>query len=242
MAKSQNSDSDDSFQKSNCSSCCNLSYKTRGVMTVVGAVILMLYLGCFFLWANISIYVLSYFHEFHPDSSYGFIFIVDSMLVLFNWCGYWIGVYLFQNLKWNPKFIILLGCGMALVGVYLSSYTKRLATYLPLYCLLNGLGCGMNYLVPLICGWEWFPERKGLVSGLTLGGYGFGSFIFSLISTKLVNPEGKSAEIEDPNNKDVKFFTPDVADRVPMMLRTLVYIWAGFVFVAVLLISRRPEK
>ena len=46
----------------------------------------------------------------------------------------------------------------------------------------------MCYFVALICAWEWYPDRKGLVTGLTLGGYGFGSFIFAQISTKLVNP------------------------------------------------------
>ena len=48
----------------------------------------MLYLGCFFLWGNIDIYVLSYFHYYKPDASYDFIFLVDSMLILANWGGY----------------------------------------------------------------------------------------------------------------------------------------------------------
>ena len=57
-------------------------------MTLIGGISLMLYLGCFFLWGNISIYVLSYFHEKSPDASYDFIFLVDSFLVLSNWIGY----------------------------------------------------------------------------------------------------------------------------------------------------------
>ena len=54
----------------------------------MGGFFLMLYLGCFFLWGNISVYVLSYFHEFQPNASYGFVFLVDSFLVFFNWIGY----------------------------------------------------------------------------------------------------------------------------------------------------------
>jgi len=42
----------------------------------------MLYLGCFFLWGNISIYVLSYFHEKNPSANYSFIFMVDSILII----------------------------------------------------------------------------------------------------------------------------------------------------------------
>lgn len=59
-----------------------------GIRTLIGSVFLMLYLGCFFLWGNISIYVLSYFHSLNPNASYGFIFLVDSLLILANWIGY----------------------------------------------------------------------------------------------------------------------------------------------------------
>ena len=99
----------------------------------------------------------------------------------------------------------------------------------------------MCYLVPLICGWEWFPDRKGLVTGFTLGGYGFGSFIFAQVSTHLVNPNGVNPSVKDPNNPDITFYDTDVADRVPYMIQTLVYIWAGLALVGVLLISRKPR-
>ncbi len=60
----------------------------RGIFTLIGGVSLQLFLGCFFLWGNISIYVLSYFHETSPNSSYNFIFAVDTILILGNWIGY----------------------------------------------------------------------------------------------------------------------------------------------------------
>ena len=96
----------------------------------------------------------------------------------------------------------------------------------------------MCYMVPLICGWEWFPNNRGLVTGVTLGGYGFGSFIFAQVSTQLVNPDNLST---DPNLTDgnIDFFDPVVADRVPYMIQTLVYIWICIVFISVLLISRK---
>ena len=70
-------------------------WKRKGVLSLVGGFFLMLYLGCFYLWGNISVYVISYFHQFNPGASYGFIFMVDALLVLFNWTGYQIGTYLF---------------------------------------------------------------------------------------------------------------------------------------------------
>jgi hypothetical protein len=60
----------------------------KGMMTLVGGCILELFLGCFFLWGNISIYVMSYFYEKDPSTSYNFIFAVDTVLVFSIWFGY----------------------------------------------------------------------------------------------------------------------------------------------------------
>ena len=91
-------------------------------------------------------------------------------------------------------------------------------------------------MVPLICGWEHFPSRRGLVTGCCLGGYGFGSFIFAQVSTALVNPDGTDP-IDDPT-QPVNFYPASVSDRVPLMIRNLVYMWLGLVLIGVLLVSR----
>jgi MFS transporter, OFA family, oxalate/formate antiporter len=199
----------------------------------------MFYLGCFYLWGNIDVYVLSYFHEFNPNLSYGFIFIVDTLLITANSIGYNIGSFLLQSLRLPPKLVVGFGGSFALVGVFLSSYTKRLGPYLSLYTGMNGLGCGMCYMVPLICAWEYFPEKKGLMTGIIIGAYGFGSFIFALVSSHLVNPNKENPTI---NAGNITYFAPDVADRVPYMIRTLAYIWSCFVAIAVILITRKPTK
>lgn len=199
----------------------------------------MFYLGCFYLWGNIDVYVLSYFHEFNPDLSYGFIFIVDTLLITANTIGYNIGSFLMQRLRLAPKVVVGFGGGFALTGVFLSSYTKKLGPYLSLYTGMNGLGCGMCYMVPLICAWEYFPEKKGMMTGIIIGAYGFGSFIFSLLSSHLVNPNKENPTI---NGGDIIYFSPDVANRVPYMIRVLSYIWTGFVLIAVILITRKPAN
>jgi len=86
--------------------------------------------------------------------------------------------------------VLTLGCSVSLLGNFASSYTTSILPYLACYTLMNGVGCGACYLIPMICGWEHLPQRRGLVTGLALFGFGFGSFIFSLISTAIVNPAG----------------------------------------------------
>ena len=48
---------------------------------MVGGVTLQLFLGSFFLWSNISPYVISYFYMTNIPLSYNFIFAVDLILV-----------------------------------------------------------------------------------------------------------------------------------------------------------------
>lgn len=88
---------------------------------------------------------------------------------------------------------------------------------------MSGIGCGCNYLVPLVCCWEWFPERKGLMSGLITGSFAAGSFIFIQVATFIVNPENKDTSIEI--SSILSYFDESVASRVPMMLRILCFIW-----------------
>ena len=199
----------------------------------------MFFLGCFNLWGNISIYVLSYFYEFNPDIDLGFIFIVDTLLIIANTLGYNIGTFLLNKLRLSPRIVVGVAGGLALAGVFLSSYTTSLGPFLAYFTLMNGLGCGTCYMVPLVCAWEYFPEKKGLMTGIILGALGFGSLGSPLVSTALVNPTGADPTIEDG---DLTFFDASVADRVPYMIRTLVFIWGGLVVIAVLLISRKSKE
>jgi MFS family permease len=83
---------------------------------------------------------------------------------------------------------------------------------------------------------EYFPNNKGLISGIIMGSYGLGSFIFNIVATKIVNPNGESADIktDDPN---LNLFAPAVANRVPMLLRILCMIWVGLVLLSACFIS-----
>ena len=130
---------------------------------------------------------------------------------------------------------------LSLSGIFLSSYTRNLFAFLLLYAGFNGIGSGAMYILILIAVWEWFPAKKGFVTGVTLTGFGLGLFVFSFVSTKLVNPDSKNPSIYDPDN-DVTYYDGTVADRVPFMLRVLAYIWSGLVFIAFVLVTRAPKE
>jgi hypothetical protein len=116
---------------------------------------------------------------------------------------------------------------------------ERLDLFVILFGFLNSFGSGMNYFVPVVCGWEYFPEYKGRVSGLNMCAYGISGFFLNLIVLALVNPKSEEALI--CVTKDLCYFEKNIALSVPTMLRNLCCIFAGLTFVAVLFISR-PES
>lgn len=46
---------------------------------------------------------------------------------------------------------------------------------------LFGMGVGLSYTPPLVCGYKHFPQHKGLVSGFVVSGFGAGAFVFNQV-------------------------------------------------------------
>ncbi len=44
--------------------------------------------------------------------------------------------------------------------------------------LIGGAGIGLAYVVPIAVGMRWFPDRKGMITGLAVAGFGFGALIW----------------------------------------------------------------
>lgn len=74
---------------------------------------------------------------------------------------------------------IILGLGYILGGLVGKEYTLKLATI----GIMAGAGIGLAYVVPIATGVKWFPDKKGLVSGLGVAGFGLGSFMWILMAS-----------------------------------------------------------
>ena len=78
---------------------------------------------------------------------------------------------------------LLFGGGMV-VGSVGIAYHQLWLLYLG-YGFMAGCGVGIAYTPPIQALIEWFPDRKGLASGLTIGGFGSGAIILNPLFTYL---------------------------------------------------------
>lgn len=133
--------------------------------------------------------------------------------------------------KVNPKILLAVGSTISIGGVFASTFMKQFWWFYLCYSFFFGIGVGMVYLIPMMCCWEYFPDRKGMVSGVIIGGFGFGTFIFGFISTALINPNDYSLK-----KHHEKYYPPEVADNTPICLRWLCLMWAILALIAIILV------
>lgn len=48
--------------------------------------------------------------------------------------------------------------------------------------LIGGAGIGFAYVVPIAVGMRWFPDRKGMITGIAVAGFGFGALAWVKIA------------------------------------------------------------
>lgn len=69
---------------------------------------------------------------------------------------------------------LLLGGGYVLGGFFGDSFWIQLLSI----GIVGGAGIGLAYVVPISVCVKWFPDKKGLITGLAVAGFGFGATIW----------------------------------------------------------------
>ncbi len=77
---------------------------------------------------------------------------------------------------------IVLGLGYFLAGVF---GAEHFTTTLIFVGIIGGSGIGLGYVVPIAVGMRWFPDKKGLITGLAVAGFGFGATLWMALADKL---------------------------------------------------------
>src|SRR5262249_10499358 len=74
---------------------------------------------------------------------------------------------------------LLFGAGYALAAVALA--VKSLTLFYLGYGAVAGIGIGLGYVTPMSTVTKWFPDKKGLMTGIVAMGFGLGAFVLSVV-------------------------------------------------------------
>ncbi len=82
--------------------------------------------------------------------------------------------------KYGPRKVAMsggfvLGSGYLLAGLFGGTSFMALIVFIG---IIGGAGIGLAYVVPIAVGMRWFPDKKGLITGLAVSGFGFGATLW----------------------------------------------------------------
>src|ERR1700730_7830102 len=90
----------------------------------------------------------------------------------------------------GPRIVALTGGALYGLGVFLASFSHTLSWLYLSYGVIGGIGLGLGYIVPVAVLVKWFPDRRGLITGVAVGGFGAGALITAPVATRLIQNVG----------------------------------------------------
>ena len=90
----------------------------------------------------------------------------------------------------GPRIVALTGGAFYGLGVFLASFSHSLSWLYFSYGLIGGIGLGLGYIVPVAVLVKWFPDKRGLITGIAVGGFGAGALITAPVATRLIQSVG----------------------------------------------------
>lgn len=100
------------------------------------------------------------------------------------------------NDRFGPKFVIFAGGLLFGGGMFLSGFCKSVAALLVCYGLMTGLGLGFTYGCTINNSVKFFPDRRGLIGGLTTAAYGISSVLVPPLANAINSSMGISASFK----------------------------------------------
>jgi len=118
--------------------------------------------------------------------------------------------------KVGPKKVALAGGIVLGIGLMLSSLAGSIEVLYITYGAIGGAGIGLAYVCPIAALVKWFPDKKGLISGVAVAGFGAGALIFAFVATTVMTADLDSDmtdflkdTVDDVSPKDAPFLVDE---------------------------------
>ena len=174
--------------------CCN--NKIKGICSLISAVLINLLTGSLFTFPNlISYYEIFVDHKYNKNQLY---FVAPVGILFFNSLSSVMGIL---DDKFGTRVLNIIASILLLSSQLLVYFFKIFALLIIAY-ILYGLAASLTYYQSLKNCWKYFPNLKGLVSGIVFSSFGLGPFIFTSIADGVI----KTSEDGNKDEEIIKGF------------------------------------
>lgn len=153
---------------------------------VIAALLLQFSIGAVYAWSVFSSALKSpdAMGLTNPEASLPFTVTIGMIFI-----GSYIGGRI-QDKK-GPRPVALTGGIIYAIGCILASFAlshdnTQLWLLVLGYGVISGFGLGFAYIVPIAMLQKWFPDKRGLITGLAVAGFGFGAVLTAPVAQWLI--------------------------------------------------------
>ena len=170
--------------------------KIKGICSLISAVLINLLTGSLFTFPNlISYYEVFVDHKYNKNQLY---FVAPVGILFFNSLSSVMGIL---DDKFGTRVLNIIASILLLSSQLLVYFFKIFALLIIAY-ILYGLAASLTYYQSLKNCWKYFPNLKGLVSGIVFSSFGLGPFIFTSIADGVI----KTSEGGNKDEEIIKGF------------------------------------
>ena len=165
--------------------------KIKGILSLISAILIHLLIGNLFSFSNFIPYYKSYL--FYKNNNKEVIsenqlyFIAPSGIFIHNTLPSVTG---FLDKLLGIRILTIIGVisllGSQFIMYYCIDYYLLIISY-----ILFGFCGSLTYFQTLKNCWKYFPNKKGLISGIIFSSFGLSSFAFTTIGDLIINPKSK---------------------------------------------------
>lgn len=137
--------------------------------------VLHLCFGTVYAWSYFQVLLVQYLDWTFTDTALSFGIAIFSLGCSAAWAGTILP-------KWGPRKLAMIGSLMFVLGFFIASYALTVNSLLIFnigYGVIGGIGLGFGYVTPVATVANWFPDRKGLATGIVVMGFGMGALLLS---------------------------------------------------------------
>jgi OFA family oxalate/formate antiporter-like MFS transporter len=146
--------------------------------------VLQLCLGTVYSWSYFQSLLVKSYRWSYTDTAWAFSILIFTLGISAAWAG--------VNLpKYGPRKLATIGGLLFSLSYFLGGlalYLKNIPFFYVGYSVVGGIGIGLGYVTPVSTVARWFPDKKGLITGVVVMGFGIGAFAMSkLLAPMLLN-------------------------------------------------------
>src|ERR1700716_365530 len=156
---------------------------SRWVIAIAG-VVMQIALGAVYAWSVFRVPLAKQFGWSIPEVTLTFTITIFVLGIAAFFGGLWLN-------RTGPRIVALTGGFLYGAGTFLASFSDHKLWWLYLsYGVIGGTGGGLSYIVPVAVLGKWFPDRRGMITGVAVGGFGVGALVTAPVATRLIQTVG----------------------------------------------------